>query len=228
MILQDHFEAGFQLKEEELAEQFGVSRTPIRDVMRRLEAEMFVHRTDSQRSFIRVWTDKDMQELFDVRAMLESQAARLAASNVTAEQLAILAQTCDAMERLMAQDSFEVDDFSHQNHIFHKTVAEAAASTWLALTIDRITLMPQVHRTVRTYSRDNLIDTINEHRGLLRALTAGDPDWAHAEMVSHVRRAFHTSKQAPAKAATAAPPPPPQDEPQAAPPRPRGRARKEK
>ena len=90
MILSGELQPGSQIREEALAELCGVSRTPVRDSLRRLEAEMFIRRNDSQRSFVADWSLDDLEDAFQLRAMLEAHAAKRAASRVTREQLGLL------------------------------------------------------------------------------------------------------------------------------------------
>ena len=80
LILDGSLAAGEQLKEEELADRIGVSRTPIRDALRRLESEFFVTRSDSQRSFVADQSVEDIDEIFTLRAMLEGHVAARAAT----------------------------------------------------------------------------------------------------------------------------------------------------
>ena len=70
---------GSQLTETDIAELCGVSRTPVREAMGRLDAEMFIERTDRQRSFVSNRSDDDIEDLFTLRTMLESYAAGRAA-----------------------------------------------------------------------------------------------------------------------------------------------------
>ena len=80
LILDGKLAPGEQLKEEELADRIGVSRTPIRDALRRLEAEFFIARSDSQRSFVAEQSVEDIDEIFTLRALLEGHAAARAAA----------------------------------------------------------------------------------------------------------------------------------------------------
>jgi len=97
MILSGELQPGVQIREEELAELCGVSRTPVRDALRRLEAELFVRRNESQRSFVSDWSLDDLEEAFQLRAMLEAYAARRAATRISWDQLARLRSHNDAI-----------------------------------------------------------------------------------------------------------------------------------
>jgi DNA-binding transcriptional regulator YhcF (GntR family) len=88
MILSGELPAGAQLAEEALAERCGVSRTPVREALRRLESDLLVTRTDTQRSFVADWSIDDVADAFELRAVLEGKAARRAAERMTDAALA--------------------------------------------------------------------------------------------------------------------------------------------
>ena len=76
LILSGDAAPGTQLTEEQLADICGVSRTPVRDALRRLEAELYIVRSGSQRAFVADWSHADVDEMFTLRGMLEAHAVR--------------------------------------------------------------------------------------------------------------------------------------------------------
>ncbi|UVO50724.1 GntR family transcriptional regulator [Sphingomonas sp. SUN019] len=194
-ILSGALAPGAQLKEEELADICGVSRTPVRDAMHRLEAEMFIQRSDSQRSFVSNWSIDDIEELFTLRTMLESHAAAQAAARVTPEMLVALHRNAAAIDAAIDRPLPDVDTFLVRNAEFHALIIQAAASDRLAHMINRLVLQPIVHRTALRYDADQLRRSLAEHVEIVAALEARDADWARAVMTSHIRRAFHVFQQ---------------------------------
>lgn len=194
-ILDGTLAPGSQLREEEIAELCQVSRTPVRDAIRRLEAEMFIERSDSQRSFVTQWSDEDVSELYTLRTMLEGQAAERAATLITDESLEILRSSCDAMEVAISARTPDVEGFLEQNRIFHQTVTSAAKSRWLATAINRLTLMPVVHSTALNYTPAQLRESLAEHLAIVRAIEARDPEWAKAQMIVHIRRSLYSKRE---------------------------------
>lgn len=190
-ILDGTLAPGVQLKEEELAELCGVSRTPVRDAMHRLEAEMFIQRSDSQRAFVSNWSIGDIEDLFTLRTMLESHAAAQAAERVTPEMLTELHRNVAAIDAAIDRPLPDVDAFLVENAQFHALIVKAAASDRLAHMINRLVLQPIVHRTALRYDADQLRRSLAEHVEIVAALEAHDADWARAVMTSHIRRAFH-------------------------------------
>lgn len=191
-ILEGRLAPGNQVREEEVAALCGVSRTPVRDALRRLEAEMFVERSETQRSYVSIWTPEDVAELFTLRALLESHAAERAAANITPEILAGLRRTLAGIAAAIAPDAPDVEAFVRHNHAFHRLIIQAAGSERLAAMIARLIVMPVVHRTVLGYSRAELGRSLAEHEEIVAALENRDAQWAGALMTAHIRRAYHT------------------------------------
>lgn len=196
MILSGELQSGSQIREEALAELCGVSRTPVRDALRRLEAEMFVRRNESQRSFVADWSLDDLEDAFQLRAMLESHAAKRAAARISRDQLARMrshnAQLKQAIDALRP----DVPKFLDHNRLFHSIILEAAASERLASMLLQVTEQPVVLRTARQYDLENLRRSHHEHDELLIAFDNRDGDWAAAVMTAHIRRAFHAYAEA--------------------------------
>lgn len=191
LILDGTLAAGEQLKEEELADRIGVSRTPIRDALRRLEAEFFVTRSDSQRSFVADQSVEDIDEIFTLRAMLEGHVAARAATVGGPELAAKLRKIVDS-----AGDPNDVDGFLDHNADFHAEVLAGAGSERLATMLARLVSQPIVHRTARNYDADQFERSLAEHRELVDAIDRGDAEWARSVMTSHIRRAFHVFEAA--------------------------------
>jgi DNA-binding GntR family transcriptional regulator len=191
MILSGELAQGAPLREEDVAEMCGVSRTPVRDAILRLEAEMFVRRTETQRSFVAEWTPDDIEEVFTLRTMLESYAARRAAERVTDEAIARLEQVNIKVRRAMNGPHLAVEEFLSGNRVFHGIFLEMAASDRLATLLNRLILQPIVQRTALRYNDAQLEISLSEHEELVSALRARDPDWAASVMTAHLRRAYH-------------------------------------
>lgn len=190
-ILSGDLAPGTQLKEEELAALCGVSRTPVRDAIRRLETELFVRRTDSQRSFVAEWTMEDIEEVFTLRGMLEAYAVRRAAIRADKAQIARLRTINETLGDVLAAPVLDVQAFLGANARFHSLILEIAASDRLAALLGRLVMQPVVQQTAMAYSREQLARSYNEHTEITAALAQGDPDWAEALMIAHIRRALH-------------------------------------
>jgi len=191
MILSGQLAQGAPIREEEVAEICGVSRTPVRDAMRQLENEMFIRRTESQRSFVAEWSLEDIEEVFTLRALLESYAARRAAERADTSAVERLEQINRDVRSAVSGSRPNVDAFLQANGVFHALILELAASDRLANLLNRLILQPIVQRTALRYDREMLDQSVSEHEDLAAALRRRDPDWAASIMTAHIRRAYH-------------------------------------
>ncbi len=191
-LLSGAVQAGEQLTEDQLAQITGVSRTPVREAVRRLEDELLLVRSDTKRLFVADWSRDDIEEMFTLRQMLECHAAERAARRITRGQVARMEAVNRDLKSAIEQPSPDVARFLEANRSFHEAIIEAAASPRLGQMLARLVEAPVVLRTARTYSTEDLRQSARDHDELIAAFAARDPDWARAVMGSHLRRAFHT------------------------------------
>jgi DNA-binding GntR family transcriptional regulator len=195
-ILAGHLSPGEQLREEQLAESCGVSRTPVREALRRLEVERFVRRSDSQRTFVNEWSFDEVEEGFALRALLEGRTAARAATRISEDDLDRLDGHNQAIRRSIQGPTVDVALFLDHNRAFHSIVLEAAASANLAQLVAGIVEQPIVARTARQYDARQIGRSLAEHEELVLAFRRRDPVWAEAVMTAHIRRAFHAYSDA--------------------------------
>lgn len=195
MILAGELPAGAQLGEAALAEACGVSRTPVREALRRLETDMLVVRTDTQRSFVAEWSLDDVRDAFDLRAMLEGHAARRAAERMTEDALARLreanAQIAQAIALARPDSRPDVTAFLEGNRLFHAAILETAGSRRLVAQLVSLVEQPVVWRTAHHYGPEELKRSWSEHEELIAAFARQDAAWAEAIMHGHILRAYH-------------------------------------
>lgn len=185
-----------QLTEDRLAQITGVSRTPVREAVRRLEDELLLVRSDTKRLFVADWSRDDIEEMFTLRQMLECHAAERAARRLSREQIGALEELNRDLKAAIEQTPPDVARFLNANRAFHEVIIEAAQSPRLGQLLPKLVEAPVVLRTARTYSPDDLRQSARDHDELIAAFAAHDPDWARAVMGSHLRRAFHTFARA--------------------------------
>ncbi len=191
LILSGDAPPGAPLREEQLADICGVSRTPVREALRRLEAELYVVRSGGNRMAVADWSRDDLDEMFALRAMLESHAAARAALRIDAAGLAML-EACNAeVNAAVGTAEADVARFLAANRRFHDTIIAAAQSPRLATMLAALVEQPVVRRTASRYSASELQHSAREHEELTRACATRDADWARAVMTAHIRRAAH-------------------------------------
>jgi DNA-binding GntR family transcriptional regulator len=196
MILSGELPAGGQLAEEALAERCGVSRTPVRDALRRLESDLLVTRTDTQRSFVADWSLDDVADAFELRAILEGRAARRAAERMTEAALERIRAANLRISEAIHQPEPDVSGFLDGNRDFHSEILETAGSRRLSALLSTLIEQPVVWRTAHHYSQEALLRSHSEHEELIAAFARRDGAWAEAIMAGHILRAYHAYSDA--------------------------------
>lgn len=192
-ILSGERAGGDWLREGDLADSIGVSRTPVREALRRLTAEGLVRYARNRGVQVAAWTAEDLDEIFSLRSVLEPWACRLAAASasVDVEELARLAHDMDSA----AGDSgADVDQITELNNRFHRLILEGSKNRRLGSVVSSVVQVPLVWQTFSHYSDGDLRRSLAHHHELVAALAAGDPDWAESVMRSHVRAAWNSVK----------------------------------
>jgi DNA-binding GntR family transcriptional regulator len=181
------FRPGDRLVESELAERFGVSRTPIREALQRLEAQSVL--TRDGRSLVVSSLDHDqLGELYVVRAELEGLAARLAAQHAAPEEVRVLWDLVRRDRALAGQP----DRLAQANRVFHHQIHLASHNRYLIQQLD------MVHRTMALLATTSLAAegrggrSLDEHEEIVRAIEARDGAAAEAAIRNHISVAFET------------------------------------
>lgn len=129
-------EPGSVLVERDLMAEFDIGRTPLREAMQRLAIERLVNHMPNRGMFVSEITPSGVQQIYEFRAMLDGQAAVLAATRATAEQVRAL----DALHRelVSATEDADVDAYVEADRDFYRVLGEAAHNAWIADSIPRI------------------------------------------------------------------------------------------
>jgi DNA-binding GntR family transcriptional regulator len=184
-IKQGRYVPGQRLIEADLTTELGVSRGPIREALSRLASTGVLVIEPHRGAVVRRLTRRDVEELFEIREVLEGQAARLAASNMNLErqeQFKTFAKNFRALQR--RRDAIA---FAEENSAFHEAVLEASSNTLLRTLISQLAI--QAFRGQFRSSVDTQVaDDANEgHQEIIAALIERDPDRAERLMRHHVR-----------------------------------------
>jgi DNA-binding GntR family transcriptional regulator len=199
--------AGSRLRESDIAARLGVSRTPVREALQRLQVSGFVELTKDRGAQVAFWGDAELDDIFELRTLLEGYAVRRAAERGV-ENLAELEALCDQMDVLLHQpDQAAYDEITELNMRFHGTLHQSAGSRLLPTLLTGIIQVPLVRHTFHHYSTSELSRSFSQHRDLLTAVRARDGQWAQAIMQSHVLagRASLLRRKADAAGETAGP-----------------------
>jgi DNA-binding GntR family transcriptional regulator len=183
-ILLGTLSPGSRLDEHELAERFGVSRTPVREALRLLAASGLVDiRSNQGASVSRIGLDR-LLKMFEVLAELEALCARLATRRITAghllEIIGIHARMAQAAEKQQTQSFYDL------NREFHEAIYAAAQNEYLAEQIIALRKRTEPYRRRASYLPGRVATTTLEHKAILDAISANQPDLAYSLMRNHI------------------------------------------
>ena len=190
-ILSGDFAPGRRLKEDELTGFCGVSRTPVREALRRLALEGLVKVTPNAGAQVSTVSTSELEEIYALRAMIESHAAERAAVSIGASAITRLSALAAHMEQSLGleDDQFSAE-FTSANAEFHQIILEAADSPRLSAMAALVIEVPLARRTIARYSEQDLARSMGHHRELIDALAIHDGAWAASVMKSHIYAAF--------------------------------------
>jgi DNA-binding GntR family transcriptional regulator len=181
------YRPGDRLVESELAERFGVSRTPVREALQRLETQSMLAR-DGRSLIVASLDHNQLAELYVVRAELEGLAARLAAKHATPEEVRVLRGMVED-DRAHLKDP---DAMSRANRRFHKQIHLASHNRYLVQQLDLVHRSMALLATTSLAAQGRSEAALAEHDAIVRAIEAGDGDAAQAALRAHISKAFET------------------------------------
>lgn len=189
-IIEGRYAPTVRITEQEIARITGVSRTPVREALRRLHAEGLLRFVPNQGAFVNHWSEADAEDIFELRAMLESFGARRAARNATDEQIAELRHLAQSQYRASQEcGPGYLESIADLNSRFHQLVQESAGSQRLQTMMSALIEAPLVLQTFREYGNEDLLRSAAHHLEIVQAFEARDADWAASVMRSHVMAA---------------------------------------
>lgn len=175
---------GAWVDEQTLADEFGISRTPMREALKVLAAEGLVRLEPRRGCYVAELSEQDLDEIFPVMALLEGRVAYEAARKVTAADLARLTALHQALEEAAAAG--DADRFFEANQAFHAALQEIAGNRWLKQMIDDARKVIKLTRRDSLNLEGRLRQSLAEHRQILKAIEARDPDAAGRSMHDHL------------------------------------------
>ena len=181
------YRPGDRLVESELAERFGVSRTPVREALQRLETQSLLTR-DGRSLIVASLDHNQLAELYVVRAELEGLAARLAAKHATVEEVRVLRDMVEADRKLIDQPAA----LSRANKRFHRQIHLASHNRFLIRQLDLVHRSMALLATTSLEAEGRGPATIAEHHAIVEAIAAGDGSAADAALRAHISVAFET------------------------------------
>lgn len=181
------YRPGERLVESEVADRFGVSRTPIREALQRLETQSLLAR-DGRSLIVASLDHGQLSELYVVRGTLEGLAARLAAQHATPEEIRVLQDMLEA-DRAHTNDP---EAMSRANRRFHKQIHLASHNRFLVQQLDLVHRSMALLATTSLAAEGRLADTLFEHESIVEAIANGEARTAEERLKEHISRAYET------------------------------------
>ena len=182
-IIQGAYKRGELLTELKLVEQLGVSRTPIREALRRLEQERLIEDTGKGSRVLGI-TEEDLQDIMNIRERIEGLAAYYAAKNITPEGLAELTHIVDLQEFY-----FSKRDKEHLRQVddqFHDMICTLSKRSVIADTLIPLMRKTRRYRRVAIDNWERTTNTMNEHRKMYEAIASGNAELAEELATAHI------------------------------------------
>lgn len=177
-----------RLRETQLAAELEMSRTPVREALRRLTSEGVISYSPQSGAFVPSWDEEHVAQLYDLRAVLESNCAELAATRMTPVDIDALRSFATQMENALASgEADSLEKMSLLNRAFHERIMACSGNDRLReLTLNAVAQLPNLHRSFRRYEPAQTERSMRHHRDLIDAFRVADAHWASSMMRAHI------------------------------------------
>jgi DNA-binding GntR family transcriptional regulator len=186
-IFSGELAAGDRLKEREICNELEVSRTPVREALRKLQADGLVVIEPRRGGVVAGINATDAEEIYSLGILLEGFGAGLAAKRATEEDLAELGQIITTMENALRNDSpASRSAYLELDNDLHRRIVQITGNRHLGQLIRQVVGLPILIQAFTHYSHADLLRSLQQHRAIVAALRAGDAEWAEAAMRAHI------------------------------------------
>ena len=183
-ILRGRFAPGTRLDETRLAEEHGVSRTPLREAFQKLAAAGLIEQQPRRGVFVREVGAVELLEMFEVMAETEASCGRLAALRISESALADLDAACARCRE--ALEAGQSDAYYRENEVFHHLIYAQSGNRFLAAEAARLHRRLKPFRRTQLHLRGRMAQSMSEHLEIVEALRAGEADRCAALLRAHV------------------------------------------
>ncbi|MEL6594705.1 MAG: GntR family transcriptional regulator [Pseudomonadota bacterium] len=184
LVFSGDFQDGERLDELKLAEQFHVSRTPIREALQVLVTSGMAEQIPRRGVFIRQPGPVELMEMFETMAEIEAVCGRLAATRMTDQDLVSLSEANDRCQQAIEDTNH--DQYYLENETFHQIIYKGAANSYLEKQALQLQSRLRAYRRIQLRFRGRLNQSMNEHSQILKSLKEGDAEKAAEVLRNHV------------------------------------------
>ena len=180
-IFRRELEPGSWIDELKIAEEFGISRTPLREALKVLAAEGLVTMKVRRGAYVTEMSEKDLRDVYHLLSLLESDAAGVVAERATDAQLKTLQDLHAELEATVA----DREKFFAINERFHMHLLEMADNRWRSQMVADLRKVMKLNRHNSLLKQGRIEDSLNEHRAILAAMVARDASATARAMQAH-------------------------------------------
>lgn len=185
-ILKGEYAPGFKLSENILSQEFKCSRTPIREVLKRLEQDKLVTILPHSGSYVHQRTPEEDMEITEIRSYLESLAFRLACEK--GASVSVLSLLCDQMEIQLRAKNVDYVCYGQTHYLFHRQLIELSENSLLHDLYERLNLNNATTQFYHYMTDEEKKITMEEHRAIVDALVQRDVEKGESFMLTHLWR----------------------------------------
>lgn len=191
-ILTERMRPGEKLTEQTICEQYGVSRTPLREALRNLEAEGLVEMIPNRGAFVVGLSSADVRDLYTLRMQNEMQAVRWAIERRTKAEMESIEESFDFMK--FYTERLDTKRMRSINTEFHRRIAAASHNRILIESLSRIQDYIRYSSRVLPYRETDLNAILKEHKAIFAAFKSADPAAGALAMKKHIENSFKRAK----------------------------------
>jgi len=191
-ILKGEYRIGEKIKENQIATEFKVSRTPIREAFKQLESEGLIDYVPNRGCFAKGFTRQDIEDIYAVRKALEIMAVEWAVSRISDKQIEALQEQSELMEFYTAKK--DSDKVLELNSSYHDIIYDAAGSRFMAQILRSYKEYIAQTRRIILYEQSYLEEILQEHKNILEAIIARNAEDAKNAMAEHLEMSQRRAK----------------------------------
>jgi DNA-binding GntR family transcriptional regulator len=188
-IFRRELEPGSWIDEMKLAEQYGISRTPLREALKVLAAEGLVTMKVRRGAYVTEVSESDLRDVYHLLSLLESDAAGVAAERISAAELLELKSLHEELEAAADQP----ERFLALNERFHMRLLEIAGNRWRNQMVADLRKVMKLNRHNSLLKSGRIQESLREHRAIMRALARRDARASAEKMQDHFRRGLEAA-----------------------------------
>ena len=180
-IFRRELEPGSWIDELKIAEEFGISRTPLREALKVLAAEGLVTMKVRRGAYVTEMSEKDLRDVYHLLSLLESDAAGVVAERATPEQQ----QTLRDLHAELESAAGNREAFFSVNERFHMALLDMADNRWRSQMVADLRKVMKLNRHNSLFKQGRIEDSLNEHRAILDAMLSRDAEGTRRAMQAH-------------------------------------------